>query len=83
MLVDKFDDLMVAKPFHAFRIYTSDGRTVTVKSPEFAWHAPASRIIWVASERGEGRVHMIDLHMVTRFTVNPGGNGNGKRRRRK
>jgi hypothetical protein len=80
MLVDQFDELMESRPFQPFRIYMSDGKSVMVKSPEFAWHAPASRIVWVASTRGNERVHMVDLHLVTRFTVNPPG-GNGRRRR--
>jgi hypothetical protein len=83
MLVNQFDELLSATPFQPFRIYTSDGRSVTVRSREFAWHPPASRIAWVASDQADDRVHMIDLHLVTRFTVNPRGRGgNGSRRRR-
>ena len=82
MLVDQFDELMEARPFQPFRIYMADGKSVVIKSPEFAWHAPASRTVWVASMRNTERVHMVDLHLVTRFTVNPPGS-NGRRRRRK
>ena len=81
MLVHEFDDLMEARPFQPFRIYTADGRSVTVKSPEFAWHPPAHRTIWVAE--GEERVHMIDLHLVTRFEIDVNGSSGRRRRPRK
>jgi len=83
MLVHEFDELMEARPFHPFRVFTADGRNVMVKSPEFAWHAPANRMIWVASGKGDQRVHMIDLHLVTKFVISTS-NGHarpGKRRK--
>jgi len=80
MLIHEFDELMEKKPFQPFRIVTADGRTILVKSPEFAWHAPAGRIIWVASGRGDERVHMIDLQLVSQFVLEP---ENGHKRRRK
>jgi hypothetical protein len=84
MLIGDFDSLMEARPFHPFRIYTSDGRSVLVKSPEFAWHPPANRIIWVASGRGDDRVHMIDLQLVTKFVLtSSNGKSNGSKRRKK
>src|SRR5437588_11398033 len=61
MLVDQFDELIEATPFQPFRIYRSDGRTMTVRSREFAWHPPASRIVWIASGRADDRLHMVDL----------------------
>ena len=83
MLVHEFDDLMEARPFHPFRIYTADGRSVLVKSPEFAWHPPASRTVWIASGRGDQRVHVIDLHLVTKFTMAAKGDLDGKPPRRR
>jgi hypothetical protein len=84
VLVDQIDELLENQPFQPFRIFTSDGRTVGVRSREFVWHPPASRMIYVASPKGTERVHMIDLFLVTRFTVNPQrrnkGNGHPKRR---
>jgi len=81
MLIHEFDELLEAEPFQPFRILTADGRSLRVKSREFAWHAPASRIIWVASGRGEGRVHMIDLQLVTQSVIETD-NGRGKGRGR-
>ena len=84
MLIHEFDELMEARPFQPFRILTADGRSLLVKSPEFAWHPPAGRIIWVASGRGDDRVHMIDLQLVTQFIVSKGnGHQNGGTKRRK
>jgi hypothetical protein len=80
MLIHEFDELVEARPFQPFRIYTSDGRAVRVKSPEFAWHPPASRVIWIASGRGDERVHMIDLQLVTQFVIDVK-NGRSKGRR--
>lgn len=83
MLIHEFDELLEAKPFQPFTICTSDGRALKVKSPEFAWHPPANRTIWVASGRGDDRVFMIDLHLVTQFVIETGSNKtNGKRRKR-
>ncbi|HEY8667562.1 MAG TPA: hypothetical protein VIL86_12910 [Tepidisphaeraceae bacterium] len=81
MLVNEFDDLMEAIPFQPFRVYTADGRSVLVKSRQFAWHAPAHRTVFIASGSGDSRVHIIDLHLVSRFTIRTGEkpNGNGKR----
>jgi hypothetical protein len=81
MLVHEFDDLMEAKPFRPFRVYTADGkRGVLVKGRSYAWHAPADRTVFVATGH---RKHIIDLHLVTRFTFESGdtGNGNGKSKR--
>jgi hypothetical protein len=82
MLVHEFDELMENQPFKPFEIHTSDGRSLLVKSPEFAWHPPTSRTIWVASGKGDGRVHMIDLHLVAQFIVHEG-NGHGRPGKRK
>lgn len=74
MLVSDFDELWQAKPFHPFRVLTADGRDVLVQSPEFAWHAPANRIVWIAEGAGQSRVRMIDLQLVTQLVVD-GENG--------
>lgn len=76
MLVHEFDDLMEAKPFKRFRVYTADGkRGILVKGRQYAWHAPADRTIFIASGI---RKHIIDLHLVTRFSFEDRGNGNGR-----
>jgi hypothetical protein len=76
MLFHEFDDLMEAKPFKPFRVYTADGkRGVLVKGRQYAWHAPADRTIFIAAGH---RKHIIDLHLVTRFTFEDRSNGNGR-----
>ncbi len=81
MLIHEFDELMEAQPFKRFRVVTSHGRSLLVPSREFAWHAPASRTIWIASVNGE-RTHMIDLQLVTKFVIDerPGKGRNGKKK---
>ena len=74
MLVSDFDELWQARPFKPFLIRTAGGQEVLVKSPEFAWHAPANRIVWVAEGAGESRVRMIDLHLATELVIE-GGDG--------
>jgi len=81
MLIHEFDQLMEAEPFKRFHVVTSDGRSLLVPSREFAWHAPASRTVWLASVDGK-RTHMIDLQMVTKFVIEERGrDGKSKRGR--
>ena len=72
MLVSDFDELWMARPFKPFTVRTADGRAIPVRSPEFAWHAPAGRTIWIAESPGEGRVRMIDLQLVTSLDIENG-----------
>jgi hypothetical protein len=72
MLVDNFDELWRARPFRPFSVHTADGRTILVRSPEYAWHAPANRIVWIAEGSGEARVRMVDLQLVTSVEVESG-----------
>jgi hypothetical protein len=88
MLIHEFDELMEAEPFRPFRIYTADGRAVLVRGPRYAWHAPADRTIFVATGSGNTlRKHIIDLHLVSRFTMvkrrGEGGHGNGNGKAKK
>jgi len=69
MLVDNFDELWMARPFKPFLVSTDDGREILVRGPEFAWHAPANRIVWIAEGPGDGRVRMVDLHLVTSMVI--------------
>jgi hypothetical protein len=85
MLVHEFDALLDAMPFHPFRVYTADGRSVFVATPKHAWHGPAERTVFVANGQGENtRFHILDLHLVSRFTLDKrsgkNGNGNGRRK---
>ena len=72
MLVSDFDELWQAKPFRPFTVHTADGRSILVRSPEFAWHAPANRIVWIAEGSGEARVRMVDLQLVTSLEMDSG-----------
>ena len=81
MLIHEFDELMESKPFQPFQLVTADGRAVPVKSPEFAWHAPASRTVFVASGKGDDVVRIIDLHWVTQIVRGFKANGNGRSRK--
>ncbi len=83
MLVHEFDQLMEARPFQPFQLVTADGRSVPVKSPEFAWHAPAGRTVFVASGKGDDVVRIIDLQLVTQFVVGFRANGNGRGKKRR
>jgi hypothetical protein len=74
MLVSDFDELWLARPFRPFYVHTADGRAIFVRSPEFAWHAPANRIVWIAEGAGDARVRMVDLHLVTSLDIE-GSNG--------
>ena len=77
MLIHEFDELMETKPFVPFNLVTADGRSVRIRSPEFAWHPPGSvRTVWVAKENGTAA--LVDLHHVTQAIVG----ANGKRRRK-
>jgi len=74
MLVSDFDELWQARPFRPFTVHTADRRSIVMQNPEFAWHAPANRIVWIAEGSGETRVRMVDLHLVTSLEVDsPGG----------
>ncbi|MEM6560895.1 MAG: hypothetical protein AAF656_04790 [Planctomycetota bacterium] len=66
---EKFDELVTAKPFQPFAIVTPDGSEIEVKSPEYAWRVPKSRIVYVASDEGAGRCHVIDWFLVPKVIV--------------
>jgi hypothetical protein len=72
-VVDQLDELLRARPFKPFTIFTSDGREFRVKSHEFVWHpAPSSRMVWIYADQGD-KAHLIDLHLVASATVEGGG----------
>lgn len=82
MLIHEFDELMEARPFVPFEMTTADGRSVRVRSTEFAWRAPAARTVFIASGKGDDVVRIVDLHYVPQFVrgFKPGRNGNRRRR---
>ncbi len=66
---------LAEKPFKPFRIHTSDGEVVRVKSPEFAWIHPNKRVIMVATDPKLDTEEVIDLLHITKLT-GPAINGN-------
>ncbi len=83
MLVHEFDNLMEAEPFRPFRVHTAGGKSILVTAPEYAWHAPTTRTVFIAGTSGsKKRVHIVDLHLIARFDVEvgdiEGGGGNGR-----
>jgi hypothetical protein len=82
MLISEFDELLHGKPFAPFELITADGRSLRVKSPEFAWHPPNStRTVWVAKDNGGAA--LLDLLHITQVVVGEHSNANGKKRRRR
>lgn len=81
MLINEFDELLVAKPFTPFELITADGRALRVRSPEYAWHPPGStRTVWVAKD--DGGAALVDLHHITQVTVGSRPSTNGKKHRK-
>jgi hypothetical protein len=79
MLINEFDELLMARPFTPFELITADGRALRVRSPEFAWHPPAStRTVWVAKD--DGGAALIDLHHITQVVVGSSTGTNGNKR---
>ena len=68
MTIEKLHELLTAKPFHPFRIITSDGDSLDVKSREFVWRTPGGRTIYVATGIGE-QVQIIDWFLVSKVIV--------------
>ena len=68
------------RPFRTFDIHTSDGRVVTVRSPEFAWIHPFGRTMYVCPNPAVDADEVIDLLHVTKLSQGSQ-RRNGKRRR--
>jgi hypothetical protein len=80
--------LLDEKPFRPFTIFTGDGSTVVVRSPEFAFLQPGGRTLRVfvplksnAKEEEEFQEHSIDVFLITKVispSRQPRRNGHGK-----
>jgi hypothetical protein len=79
MTIEKLQELHERRPFEPFTIHMADGSSVAVRSPEFLLRIPKSRMIHVATGRGE-EVMYIDLLLVSHITG--GADGRPKRRRK-
>jgi hypothetical protein len=56
------------RPFRPFDIHTSDGKTVTVKAPDFVWVHPSGRTMYVCPNPNVDADEVIDLRQVTKLT---------------
>jgi hypothetical protein len=68
MTIEKLEELLRSKPFHPFRVFTSDGDSFDVKSREFVWRTPGGRTVYIASGVGE-QVQIIDWFLVSKVVV--------------
>ena len=82
--------LLDEKPFKPFTIFTGDGSSVDVRSPEFAFLQPGGRTLRVfvplksnAREEEEFQENAIDVFLITKVAIPPRStrrNGHGKAR---
>lgn len=69
-----------AQPFRPFQLHLADGRSIPVQHRDFMMTVPRGRTIVVAEP--DGRLHILDLLLVTDIDISPAtSNGSRKRRR--
>jgi hypothetical protein len=78
MTVERFQQVLSAKPFRPFTIHLADGDSIHVVSREFVAPSPSGRTIVVFQP--DDRMNILDLLLVTNLEVEP---ANGDRPRRK
>lgn len=80
MTIEQLRTVYDAQPFRPFNLYMADGRSIPVQHRDFMMTVPQGRTIVVAEP--DGRLHILDLLMVTDVELMPlAKNGSGKRRR--
>ncbi len=79
MTIERIRTMLGERPFRPFDIYTSDGKVVTVKAPDFAWIHPSGRTMYVCPNPAVDADEVIDLLHVTKLGVGKG-SGGGRRR---
>jgi hypothetical protein len=62
MTIEQLRELHQARPFQPFDIHLADGRTLTVRHPEFLSHTPAGRTIAVSDT--DETIEIVDLLLV-------------------
>jgi hypothetical protein len=77
MTYQRLQAMLAERPFKPFRIHTSDGEVVPVKSPEFAWIHPSKRVVMVATDSKLDTEEIIDLLHITKLS-----SANGKASKR-
>jgi hypothetical protein len=70
MTIEQVQKAYRATPFKPFTLNLADGRSVTVRHPEFMMMTPGGRTVVVAT--GDDSVEIIDLLLVTSLST---GNG--------
>jgi hypothetical protein len=80
MTLQRLRAMLEERPFQPFRIHTSDGEVVPVKSPEYAWVHPSGRVLFVATDPKLDAEQVIDLLHITKLSTVPGRGANGKGR---
>lgn len=80
MMTERIRSMLEERPFRPFVIHTSDGKAVTVKSPDFAWIHPAGFTMYVCPNPEVDADEVINLHQVTKLAT---GVQNGGRKRRR
>jgi hypothetical protein len=78
MTIERFQELVNAKPFRPFTIHLADGDRIPVVSREFISPSPSGRtiVVW----QPDDRMNILDLLLVTNLEVEP---ANGSRRKRR
>ena len=80
MTIEQVRQLYEATPFEPFVIHVADGREIPVASREFILIAPKGRMLVVAEPNG--KLHHIDLLLVTDLVSKPNGASGRSRRPR-
>lgn len=78
MTVERFQQVLSAKPFRPFTIHLADGEEIPASSREFVSPSPSGRtiVVW----QPDDRMNILDLLLVTNLVVEP---SNGHRPRKK
>jgi len=80
MTVERFQQVLSAKPFRPFTIHVADGDKIPVVSPEFVRTSPSGRTVVVFQP--DDCMNILDLLLVTNLEVEPA-NGHHPRPKRK
>lgn len=73
MTIERFREVLAAKPFRPFTICLADGTSIPVISQEFVAASPSGRTVVVFQP--DDRMSILDLLLVTKLVVDPKTNG--------
>lgn len=80
MTIEQLQAVYNAQPFRPFSLHIADGRGIQVAHRDFIMTVPRGRTVVVAEP--DGRLHILDLLLVTDIDIAPTpANGSRKRRR--